>query len=93
MGRMVSMSKPLGYNLITVHLPLLAQFTVHVRRQGVAALQNVSNPAHWLSIEGGLTKTSNGGHFCDFYVKDLGKSEEKVKQYHLFVCRWSECCI
>lgn len=54
--------------------PLLtAQFTVHVRRQGVASLQNVANPSHWLCVEGGLTRSSNGGISCEFYVKDLGK--------------------
>lgn len=52
----------------------LAQFTVHVRRPGVVALQNVAVVQNWLCILGGITRAGNGDGYCEFYVKELGLS-------------------
>lgn len=52
----------------------LAQFTVHVRRPGVVALQNVAVVQNWLCIMGGITRAGNGDSHCEFYVKELGLS-------------------
>ena len=49
----------------------LAQFTVHVRRPGVVALQNIKNPDQYLAIYEGAT-IGNVRPFCSVQIWTFG---------------------
>ena len=64
----------------------LAQFTVHVRRPGVIALQNVKNPDLYLAIYEGTTN----GNVCsiDFEQQNI----ELILSNVTCTCMWGNFC-